>query len=137
LLVGDYLFVSKMSYGYSRHSMPFSLPWSPATAMFETPERGEVAVFAAVRRETDYIKRIIDCPATPSRSRAACCINGQAVNASASVIRHQDTQGVYHNTVLFGNVAQRRRAEIIGGMDPIRAPTTRWPSRCRKTIISP
>lgn len=63
LLVGDYLFVSKYSYGYSRHS----LPWSPALfsgRIAETiPERGDVAVFKLPRdNSTDYIKRIIGLP---------------------------------------------------------------------------
>ena len=41
LLVGDYLFVSKFSYGYSKHSLPFSLPVIPGRVGFDAPERGE------------------------------------------------------------------------------------------------
>ncbi|MBF0248141.1 MAG: signal peptidase I, partial [Alphaproteobacteria bacterium] len=63
LLVGDYLFVSKMSYGYSRHSLPFSLPLIPGRVLFEAPERGDVAVFK-LPSDTgkDFIKRIIGLP---------------------------------------------------------------------------
>ncbi len=63
LLVGDYLFVSKTSYGYSRYSLPFGLPLIPGRIFFTPPERGDVAVFKLPRdNETDYIKRIIGLP---------------------------------------------------------------------------
>ena len=45
LLVGDYLFVSKFSYGYSRHSLPFSLPLFEGRIFGSPPKRGDVAVF--------------------------------------------------------------------------------------------
>ena len=63
LLVGDYLFVSKFSYGYSRYSLPFGLPLIPGRIMFTEPERGDVAVFKLpTDRSTDYIKRIVGLP---------------------------------------------------------------------------
>jgi signal peptidase I len=63
LLVGDYLFVSKFSYGYSRYSLPFSLPLIPGRIFQSAPERGDVAVFKLPRdNATDYIKRIIGLP---------------------------------------------------------------------------
>ncbi|GAB4391034.1 MAG: signal peptidase I [Kiloniellaceae bacterium] len=63
LLVGDYLFVSKLSYGYSRHSLPFGLPLFKGRIFSEEPEVGDVAVFAFPRDEsTDYIKRIVGLP---------------------------------------------------------------------------
>lgn len=64
LLVGDYVFVSKLSYGYSRYSLPFSLPILPADRIFFTePERGDVAVFRLPSDPTtDYIKRIVGLP---------------------------------------------------------------------------
>jgi signal peptidase I len=45
LLVGDYLFVSKFSYGYSRYSLPFGLPLFSGRIFFHPPRRGDVAVF--------------------------------------------------------------------------------------------
>jgi signal peptidase I len=63
LLVGDYLFVSKFSYGYSRHSLPFSVPLIPGRILSKLPQRGDVAVFKLPRdNSTDYIKRIIGLP---------------------------------------------------------------------------
>ncbi|MET4804943.1 signal peptidase I [Limibacillus sp. MBR-115] len=63
LLVGDYLFVSKMSYGYSRHSMPFSPNFFDGRILADEPERGDVAVFKLPSDgETDYIKRLVGMP---------------------------------------------------------------------------
>jgi len=63
LLVGDYLFVSKFSYGYSKYSLPFSLPIIPGRVIFSEPERGDVVVFKLPSdNKTDYIKRIIGLP---------------------------------------------------------------------------
>jgi len=63
LLVGDYLFVSKYSYGYSRYSLPLSLPLIPGRIFGSVPERGDVAVFKLPKdNKTDYIKRIIGLP---------------------------------------------------------------------------
>jgi signal peptidase I len=63
LLIGDYLFVSKFSYGYSKHSLPFSIPLFSGRILEGEPERGDVAVFKLPRdNKTDYIKRIIGLP---------------------------------------------------------------------------
>ena len=45
LKVGDYLFVSKYSYGFSRHSLPFSIPIIPNRMFYDEPKRGEIVVF--------------------------------------------------------------------------------------------
>jgi len=63
LLIGDYLFVSKFSYGYSRHSLPFSPPIFDGRIWGSEPERGDVAVFKLPRdNSSDYIKRVIGLP---------------------------------------------------------------------------
>src|SRR6202171_5487965 len=63
LLVGDYLFVSKYSYGYSRFSLPLSPPLFDGRILGRPPQRGDVAVFVLPRDDqTDYIKRIIGLP---------------------------------------------------------------------------
>jgi signal peptidase I len=63
LLVGDYLFASEYSYGYSRYSLPFSLPLFSGRIFASPPERGDVVVFALPGDEsTDYIKRVIGLP---------------------------------------------------------------------------
>jgi signal peptidase I len=63
LLVGDYLLVAKWPYGYSKYSMPFSLPLIPGRIFATTPVRGDVAVFKAPPgNDVDYIKRVIGLP---------------------------------------------------------------------------
>ncbi len=63
LLIGDYLLVNKMAYGYSRYSLPFSVPLIPGRIFPRTPERGDVAVFKAPPlNDNDYIKRVIGLP---------------------------------------------------------------------------
>ena len=63
LLIGDRLFVSKYTYGYSKHSFPFSPPISKKRFFFEQPRRGDVVVFKTpVDNRTDYVKRLIGLP---------------------------------------------------------------------------
>ena len=66
LLVGDYLFVSKFTYGYSRYSLPFGLPLFSGRIYLpfsRLPERGDVIVFKLpTDTSTDYIKRIVGLP---------------------------------------------------------------------------
>ncbi len=63
LLVGDYLFVSKFSLGYSRHSLPFSLPLFRGRVFERPPKRGDVVVFKLPRdNSTDFIKRVVGLP---------------------------------------------------------------------------
>lgn len=63
LLVGDRLFVTKYSYGYSKHSFPFSPPIFKGRLIFNSPERGDVIVFKTpADNRTDYIKRLIGLP---------------------------------------------------------------------------
>lgn len=63
LLVGDYLFVSKYAYGYSRYSFPLNLGPIPERIFEKTPKRGDVVVFKLPSNpSTDYIKRVIGLP---------------------------------------------------------------------------
>jgi signal peptidase I len=63
LFEGDYIIVSKFSYGYSRHSMPFSPKIFSGRLFFHTPQRGDIVVFKLPRDgHTDYIKRLIGLP---------------------------------------------------------------------------
>ena len=63
LLVGDRLFVTKYSYGYSKHSFPFSPPIFKGRVLSSKPKRGDVVVFKTpADNRTDYIKRLIGLP---------------------------------------------------------------------------
>ena len=63
LLIGDYLFVSKYSYGYSHYSLPLSPPLFSGRIFGHEPPRGDVVVFRLPKDDsTDYIKRVIGLP---------------------------------------------------------------------------
>ena len=63
LLVGDRIFVSKYSFGYSKHSFPFSPPILNKRIFSSIPSRGDVVVFKTpADNRTDYIKRLIGLP---------------------------------------------------------------------------
>jgi len=81
LLVGDYLFVSKYSYGYSRYSLPFGFPLFSGRIFFHSPERGDVVVFKLpTDNSTDYIKRLIGLPGDRIQMKAGnLYINDQLV----------------------------------------------------------
>jgi signal peptidase I len=81
LLVGDYLFVSKYSYGYSRYSFPFGPNIFSGRIWAKEPERGDVVVFKLPRdNDTDYIKRVIGLPGDEIQMiHGVLHINGQPV----------------------------------------------------------
>ena len=81
LLVGDYLFVSKYTYGYSRFSLPLGLPLIPGRIFSKAPERGDVVVFKLPRdNKTDYIKRVVGLPGDRIQVKDGILyINDQAV----------------------------------------------------------
>jgi signal peptidase I len=81
LLVGDFLFVSKWSYGYSRHSLPFSPPLGSGRLFGSLPERGDVVVFKTPQdNRTDFIKRVVGLPGDRIQVQAGrLYINGKVV----------------------------------------------------------
>lgn len=81
LLVGDYLFVSKYSYGYSKHSLPFGVLNFRGRIFEGEPERGDVVVFKLPRdNSTDFIKRVVGLPGDRIQLRdGVLYINEQAV----------------------------------------------------------
>ena len=81
LLVGDYLFVSKFTYGYSHYSLPFSPPLFSGRIWSAAPNRGDVVVFRLPKDDsTDYIKRVIGLPGDRIQVvQGVLQINGEAV----------------------------------------------------------
>jgi signal peptidase I len=117
LLIGDYLFVSKYTYGYSKHSMPFSPPLFQGRIWAAEPKRGDIAVFKLPSdNSTDYIKRVIGLPGDRiqmidgvlhinnqpvKRERIADFVTTDAWGRAANAIQYRETlpNGVSHNII--------------------------------------
>ncbi|AUH64824.1 signal peptidase I [Paracoccus zhejiangensis] len=80
LLIGDFLFVNKMAYGYSQHSCPFSMCPISGRILGSDPERGDVVVFRHPTRNVDFIKRVIGLPGdTVQVTGGKLILNGEPV----------------------------------------------------------
>jgi len=89
LLIGDFLFVNKMAYGYSRYSCPFAMCPFPGRILGREPKRGDVVVFKHPTNGTDYIKRLIGLPGdTVQMIDGFLYINGEVLP--------QDADGTFH-----------------------------------------
>ncbi len=99
LLIGDYLFVSKYSYGYSKHSIPFSPPVFSGRLMGSEPKRGDIAVFKLPKdNSTDYIKRVIGLPGDKIQVvEGILQINGKAVQRER--IADYETSDAFGRTI--------------------------------------
>lgn len=103
LYVGDYLFVSKYTYGYSKHSLPWSIPLLEGRIWKTAPNRGDVVVFKYPRdNRTDFIKRVIGLPGDKIKlENGRLYINGQKVE------REEIEDFVMRND--FGNAERYRQ----------------------------
>ena len=80
LLIGDFLFVNKMAYGYSKHSCPFSACPFDGRILASEPERGDVVVFRHPVNGSDFIKRLIGLPGdTVQMTGGVLYLNGAEV----------------------------------------------------------
>jgi signal peptidase I len=120
LLVGDYLFVSKYSYGYSKHSFPFSMGMFPGRIFGSPPERGDVAVFkypgdqGQGLNRTDYIKRIVGMPGDRIQvTNGVLHINGQAVDRLRIGDYVKGTNGHYQKGTLYKETLPNGRSYTV------------------------
>jgi signal peptidase I len=80
LLIGDFLFVNKMAYGYSRYSCPFAMCPFSGRIFASDPERGDIVVFRHPGTGADYIKRLIGLPGdTVQVQNGQVILNGEPV----------------------------------------------------------
>ena len=110
LLVGDYLFVSKFTYGFSRYSMPFSPDLFSGRIFGSVPKRGDVVVFKNEHADyEDYIKRIIGLPGDHIQVRGGnLYVNGQPVaRRPVGDVRAEDEGG--------GSIMEEEYAETLPG----------------------
>jgi signal peptidase I len=92
LFQGDYIIVSKYSYGYSRHSIPFSPPLFSGRLFFHAPQRGDIVVFKLPRDgHTDYIKRLIGLPGDKIQVKEGLVyINGRPIDRTPTAAGVED-----------------------------------------------
>jgi signal peptidase I len=105
LEIGDYLFVSKYSYGYSRYSFPYGMGPFEGRIWGSMPEQGDIVVFKGPKdNSTDYIKRVIGRPGdTVQLTDGRLYINDQLVERTPLP--------PYETKDFFGNVIQAPRYE--------------------------
>ena len=119
LLIGDFLFVNKMAYGYSRYSCPFSACPFSGRIMGSEPERGDVVVFRHPVNGNDFIKRLIGLPGDKIQMKDSVLhINGQAVKIEPAGVftetyERQGSAGTFprcSNNPGVGGVCEKTRA---------------------------
>ena len=95
MLVGDYLFVNKFSYGYSRYSFPFGMPLVSGRVLYTAPKRGDIVVFRLpTNTSVDYIKRVIGLPGDRIQVKGGILhINGQPVKRTFKEIVMEERMG--------------------------------------------
>jgi signal peptidase I len=120
LLIGDFLFVNKMAYGYSRYSCPFALCPFSGRILGSIPERGDVVVFRHPVNGTDFVKRLIGLPGdTIQMKNGVLFLNGEEAKQVPDGIFEEvfERQGPMGNTprcengpVGEGGTCQRTRS---------------------------
>ena len=112
LLVGDYLFVSKFSYGYSAQTLTFGLPLFSGRILGSPPQRGDVAVFRLPKdTSVDYMKRVIGLPGDRVQVKEGrLYINGQ-------MIERREIEPYVSTTQLGQRIVQHQYIETLPGTD--------------------
>ena len=120
LLIGDFLFVNKMAYGYSRYSCPFAMCPFEGRILGSEPERGDVVVFRHPVNGTDFIKRLIGLPGDRIQMKdGVLYLNGAVVPQQPDGIFEEvmEPQGPMKNrprcengAVADGGICQKSRA---------------------------
>lgn len=119
LLIGDFLYVNKMAYGYSRHSCPWSLCPFNGRILAREPKRGDIIVFKHPVSGVDYIKRVIGLPGDRVQLRdSVLYINDdpvpqKEVGVFEETFRRQGGQGAFprcsNNPSLEGASCEKKR----------------------------
>ena len=101
LLIGDFLFVNKMAYGYSQYSCPFSMCPFSGRILGQEPQRGDVVVFRHPGNGSDFIKRVIGLPGDKVQVKNGVIIlNGEPVKQ----VRNGIFEEIFEQQGPVGNV---------------------------------
>lgn len=113
LKVGDYLFVSKYTYGYSRYSFPLGLPLFEGRLWYDVPERGDVVVFKFPQNtHTDFIKRIVGLPGDKVQVR-----EGRLYINDKQVVRRSDGNYIIDEYVAMPEFFHKYKEILPEGME--------------------
>jgi len=116
-LQGDYIIVSKWSYGWSRHSFPFSPPLFSGRIFFNAPQRGDVVVFklpGVLDGRVDYIKRLVGLPGDRIQVKnGVVYINGAPIPRTQLAPGMGDVQAGYAPVQRYMETASNGRRYII------------------------
>jgi signal peptidase I len=121
LYEGDYIIVSKFSYGWSRHSIPFSPPLFEGRIMERSPTRGDIAVFKLPSDgRTDYVKRIIGLPGDRLQMRGGLLyVNDKLVERTAQPPAQTDLGfGMMRDVAQFRETLATGRSFMTQDMGP-------------------
>jgi signal peptidase I len=115
LYEGDYIIVSKWSYGWSRHSIPFSPPIFHGRLFFSAPQRGDVVVFKLPRDgNQDYIKRLVGMPGDRIQVKnGQVFINDKPLPRQALAQSEGDLPEGYGPVARFMETTPEGRAHVI------------------------
>jgi signal peptidase I len=116
LLIGDFTFVNKMAYGYSRYSCPFAACPFSGRIFGSLPARGDIVVFRNPSTETDYVKRVIGLPGDKIQvKKGILYINGTAAPQvpAGEFVETFDHQGSFGTEPLCANGAVGIGAECV------------------------
>lgn len=119
MYVGDYLFVHKWPYGYSRFSFPFQFPSFEGRVLAHLPDRGDIVVFRPPgQEEADFVKRVIGLPGdTVAVSGGTVIINGRPLN--------RQSEGF-----VAIPISPNSRCRVVPGATPMVRPASGGGSEC-------
>nr|MEA2799829.1 signal peptidase [Phenylobacterium sp.] len=121
LYEGDYIIVSKWTYGYSKHSIPFSPPLFPGRILAHQAHRGDIVVFKLTRdNSTDYIKRIIGLPGDRIQMKQGLLfLNGKQVpRVSLGTVREESGYGFAHDVTRYRETLPGGKSYITNDFGP-------------------
>jgi signal peptidase I len=117
LLHGDYIIVAKYSYGWSKHSIPFSPPLFTGRVFFHAPERGDIVVFKLPRRldgRIDYVKRLVGLPGDRIQLKnGVVYVNDQPIPRTPLAPEMGDLSNGYQPVQRFMETASNGREYVI------------------------